>query len=94
MAMHNPAHPGAVLRNDVLPSLELSVTDAAAHLGVSRKTLSALVNEKQGVSAAMALRLSAVFGSTPEFWLRLQEAYDLWQARQTLDTSNLRRVAA
>ena len=94
MAMHNPAHPGAVLRNDVLPSLELSVTDAAAHLGVSRKTLSALVNEKQGVSAEMALRLSAVFGSTPEFWLRLQEAYDLWQARQTLDTSNLRRVAA
>ncbi|MFZ5842827.1 MAG: HigA family addiction module antitoxin [Pseudomonadota bacterium] len=94
MAMHNPAHPGAVLRNDVLPALELSVTDAAAHLGVSRKTLSALVNEKQGVSAEMALRLSAVFGSTPEFWLRLQEAYDLWQARQNLDTSNLRRVAA
>ena len=92
MPMHNPAHPGAILRNDLLPSLQISVTEAATQVGVSRKTLSALINEKQGVSAEMALRLAAVFGSTPEHWLLLQMAHDLWQARQRLDVTGLKRL--
>lgn len=78
--MHNPAHPGEVLR-EYLPE-SLSVTEAANRLGVSRQTLSALLNGRAGVSADMALWLSEALGTTPEFWLSMQLAYDLWQAKQ------------
>ena len=81
MPMHNPCHPGEVVKYDILPYLGLSVTRAAKGLGVTRQALSDVVNGKARVSVDMALRLSKAFGSTPEMWLGLQRAYDLWQAR-------------
>jgi len=82
MAMHNPPHPGGIVRRQCLEPLDLSVTKAAKGLGVTRQALSDLVNGKAGVSVDMAIRLSKAFGSSPETWLGLQMAYDLWQARE------------
>ena len=81
--MHNPPHPGEILRADYVEPLGLSVTEAARALGVTRKTLSAIVNERAGISPAMAHRLSKALDTTPEFWVNLQTQYDLWQARDT-----------
>ncbi len=81
--MHNPPHPGEILRADYLEPLELTVTEAARALGVTRKTISALTNKRAGISPAMAHRLSKAFNTTPEFWVNLQAQYDLWQARET-----------
>ena len=81
MAMHNPPHPGGIVKRQCLEPLGLTVTRAAEGLGVTRQTLSELVNERTGVSVEMAIRLSKAFGSTPETWLGMQTAYDLWQAR-------------
>lgn len=78
--MHNPPHPGEVLRELCLEPLNLSVTDAAEALGVSRKTLSSILNGRAGISPEMALRLSKAFNTTPESWLNQQQQYDLWQA--------------
>lgn len=80
MQMHNPPHPGEVLRELCLEPLNLSVTDAAEALGVSRKTLSSILNGRAGISPEMALRLSKAFNTTPESWLNQQQQYDLWQA--------------
>ena len=82
MSMHNPPHPGEIIRYECLEPLGLTVTRAAQGLGVTRQALSDLVNEKAGVSVDMAIRLSKAFGSSPETWLGLQTAYDLWQARE------------
>ena len=79
--MYNPPHPGGVVRRQCLAPLGLSVTRAAQGLGVTRQALSDLVNEKAGISVEMAFRLSKAFGSSPETWLGMQMAYDLWQAR-------------
>ena len=79
--MYNPPHPGGVVRRQCLDPLGLSVTRAAQGLGVTRQALSDLVNEKAGISVEMAFRLSKAFGSSPETWLGMQTAYDLWQAR-------------
>ena len=76
--MHNPPHPGEVLRDSVLA--ELSVSEFARRLGVSRVTLSRVVNGRAAVSAEMAIRLAAALGGSPESWLRMQAAYDLWRA--------------
>ncbi len=73
-----PSHPGAILRDIVLPGAELPVSQAARRLGVSRQTLHRLLAEKVGVTPAMALRLSRLFGSSPDFWLRMQQSHDLW----------------
>jgi len=82
MSMHNPAHPGAILREDVLQPLGLNVTAAAEALGISRKTLSKILNERGAVTAEMAMRLELAFGKpNAEHWLNLQAAFDLWQAR-------------
>jgi addiction module HigA family antidote len=81
MTMHNPPHPGGIIRRQCIEPLGLSVTEAAEGLGVTRQALSDLLNEKSGISVEMALRLSKAFGSSPETWLGLQTAYDLWQAR-------------
>ena len=81
MPMHNPPHPGEIVRSECLEPLGLTVTRAAQGLGVTRQALSDLVNEKAGVSVEMAIRLSQAFGSTPEVWLGMQTAYELWQAR-------------
>ncbi len=80
--MHNPAHPGEILKEDCIEPLGLSITEAASMLGVSRKALSELVNGKAGVSPLMAMRLSIAFANTsPQFWLNLQNQYDLWKER-------------
>ena len=78
--MHNPAHPGEVLR-DWLPE-QMTVTQAAKELQVSRVTLSKVLNGKAGITAAMALRLSAWLGTTPDIWLGMQTQWDLWQAKK------------
>jgi len=77
MRMHNPPHPGSVLREYLGP---VSVTDAAKHLRVTRVALSRLLNGSAGISAEMALRLSDALGTTPELWTGMQSQYDLWQA--------------
>ncbi|MBI3359341.1 MAG: HigA family addiction module antidote protein [Nitrospirae bacterium] len=94
MRMHHPPHPGEIIREFCVEALHLTTTDAAEALGVTRKTLSELLNGRSGVSPAMALRLSRVFGRTPEGWLRLQQQYDLWNIEQSVDMSRLRRIKA
>jgi len=79
-----PTHPGEVLREDVLPALRLSVTAVARQLGVSRQTLHGILAEKHPVTPVMALRLGRFCGNGPEVWLRMQAAYDLWEAQQHL----------
>ena len=91
--MHNPPHPGEILRADYLDPLRLSVTAAAKALGVTRKTLSALLNERAGISPAMAYRLSKAFDTTPELWVNLQAQFDLWQARTT-DVAGVERLVS
>ncbi len=82
MLMHNPPHPGEVLRTLCLEPLGLSVTKAAKALGVSRKTLSSILNGRAGISPEMAVRLSIALDTTAESWLNQQSQYDLWQAEQ------------
>jgi len=77
MRMHNPPHPGLVLREYLG---NMAVSAAAGHLRVTRVTLSRVLNGKAGISASMALRLSAALGTSPEFWMNMQAQYDLWQA--------------
>ena len=85
--MHNTCHPGEILREDYLKPLGLTVSEVANGLGIARKTLSAIVNERAGISSAMAYRLARAFGTSPEFWVNLQTQYDLWRARQDVDLS-------
>ncbi|WP_301101737.1 HigA family addiction module antitoxin [Propionivibrio sp.] len=77
-----PTHPGAVLREDVLPALEMTQTELAARLGVSRLSVSELLHEKRGMSLEMALRVAKLLNTSPESWLRMQEAVDLWDVQQ------------
>jgi len=94
MTMHNPPHPGGIVKRQCLEPLDLSVTKAAEGLGVTRQALSDLVNEKAGVSIDMAIRLSKAFGSTPETWLGMQTAWDLWQARDRAGRISVERFVA
>ena len=94
MAMDNPPHPGGIVRRQCLEPRGLSVTEAARGLGVTRQALSELVNERTGVSVEMAIRLSKAFGSSPEAWLGMQMAYDLWQARERMTAIEVRRFDA
>ena len=82
MATQDPTHPGEVIKETYLAPLDLTVTDAADALGVTRKTFSELVNGHSGVSIHMALRLSRAFGTTAEYWLNLQQTYDLERAKK------------
>lgn len=77
-----PIHPGAILREDVLPELGITQAVFANHLGVSRLTVSEILHEKRGVSAEMAVRISKVIGGTAQSWLHMQEAVDLWEVEQ------------
>ena len=79
-----PTHPGAIIREDILPELKLTQGELAQHLGVSRLTVSDIIHEKRSVTAEMAIRISTALGGSPESWLRLQEALDLWEAQQKL----------
>ena len=92
MAMKEPPHPGLSVRYDCLEPLELSVTEAAKALGVSRQALNNLVNGKAGISPEMAIRLDKAFGGTAETWLSLQTAYDLAQARQGEKAMMVKRI--
>ncbi len=94
MNMHNPPHPGEVLRDLCLEPLGLTITDAAAALGVSRKTLSSILNGRAGISPEMALRLSIAFNTTPESWLNQQSQYDLWIARQESPKMKVQKLYA
>jgi antitoxin HigA-1 len=79
-----PTHPGAILREDVLPALRMSVTEAAEKLGISRQMLHGILAEKHAVSPEMAVRLGKFCGNGPGIWLRMQQAHDLWQAERDL----------
>jgi addiction module HigA family antidote len=91
MEMHDPGHPGEIVREECLKPLGLTVTAAAKALGVTRKALSDLLNGHTGVSPDMAIRLEKVFGSTADTWLRMQMHRDLWEARQRADTIKVNR---
>lgn len=82
--LRKPTHPGAVLKEDVLPALGLSVSAAAGRLGVSRQFLHKIMAGRAPITAGMALRIGKFCGNGPELWLNMQQAYDLWEARQEL----------
>lgn len=84
MKMHNPPHPMGIIREDVLPELNLTVTEAAEQLGISRAMFSRLLNEKASITPTMAIRLHQWLGRgpTPDVWLKMQADYDLWQLEQ------------
>ena len=91
MSMKNPPHPGRLIRDACLEPLGLNVTEAAKVLGVARKSLSAVLNEKAAISPEMAIRLEKAFGSTADAWLKMQTAYNLAQARQHEDNIHVSR---
>lgn len=80
MIMANPPHVGEILREMFLEELDISVTEAAKRLGVTRPALSRLIHEKAGISAEMAIRLGKAFNNSPEFWMNMQKQHDLWAA--------------
>lgn len=94
MLMHNPPHPGRVLRQLCLEPLSLTVTQMAEALGVTRKTLSTILNERAGISPEMAVRLSIAFGTSSESWLNQQLQYDLWRAEQHRPELRVKKLAA
>ena len=94
MKMHNPPHPGEILRELCLKPLGLTVTQAAAALGVSRKTLSGILNGHAGISPEMAVRLSLAFSTTAESWMNQQVQYDLWHAERNRKKLHVARLSA
>jgi addiction module HigA family antidote len=94
MLMSNPPHPGEVIKELCLETLGISVTAAAKGLGVSRKTLSALLNGRAGVSPEMAIRLSIAFDTSAESWLNQQSQYDLWRAEQRRGDLKVSKLSA
>ena len=79
-----PTHPGAILREDIYPTLKISVSEFARHLGISRQTLHAVLSERSAISPELALRLGAFLGNGPQLWIEMQSRYDLWQAERKL----------
>ena len=94
MKMHNPPHPGEILKELCLGPLGLTVTDAAKALGISRKTLSSIVNGRAGISPEMAVRLSLAFDTTAESWLNQQVQHDLWHAELKRKTLRVQKLSA
>jgi len=94
MRMHNPPHPGEIIKSLCLEPLGISVTAAAKALHVSRKTLSAILNGRAGISPEMAVRLSIAFGTSAESWLNQQTQYDLWHAEQHRKELRVKKLAA
>ncbi len=92
--MHNPPHPGEILRDLCLTPLGLTVTAAAASLDVSRNTLSAILNGRAGISSEMAIRLSIAFNTTAESWLHQQMHFDLWHAERSRKRLRVRKLVA
>jgi antitoxin HigA-1 len=93
MRMHNPPHPGEIIKRLCLDPLGVSVTKTAHALGVSRKTLSAILNGRAGVSPEMAVRLSIAFGTSAESWMNQQTQYDLWHAEKRRKQLRVSRLA-
>ena len=93
MSMNNPPHPGGIVKRQCLEPMGLTVTRAAQGLGVTRQALSELINERAGISVEMAIRLSKAFGSTPETWLEMQMAFELWHARDRVREITVERFA-
>lgn len=91
MMMHNPLHPGLVVRDALIDNTDLTVTEAAELIGVTRPTLSRLLNGKSSISPEMALRLSKFFGNSIEMWINLQAQYDVWKIRQRSDEIEVKR---
>jgi len=89
-----PVHPGAVLREDILKEMKISVTRAAKELNVSRKQLSEVVNETAAISAEMAVRLESGFGVSAEFWLDMQKKYDIWKVKTSGRVQNIHRITS
>ena len=94
MLMHDPPHPGQVIKRQCLAPLKLTVTEAAKGLGVSRNTLSMLLNGRLGISPEMAIRLSQGFGGSPESWLQQQMQYDLWHVQRRQGRIRVRKFEA
>jgi addiction module HigA family antidote len=94
MKMHNPPHPGEVLRQLCLEPLNLTVTGAARSLGVSRKALSSILNGRAGISPEMAVRLSMAFNTSSESWLNQQVQYDLWHAEKNRKSLRVEKLSA
>lgn len=94
MKMHNPPHPGEILRELCIEPLGLSITEAADALGVTRKTLSSILNGRSGISPEMAVRLSLAFGTNSESWLNQQSQYDLWEAEKKRKQLNVKKLSA
>jgi antitoxin HigA-1 len=94
MKLHNPPHPGEILRELCIDPLGLSINEAAEALGVTRKTLSAILNGRSGISPEMAVRLSLAFGTTSESWLNQQSQYDLWQAEKKRNQLKVKKLSA
>ena len=94
MKMHNPPHPGEVLRELCLKPLGLTVTDAARALDVSRKTLSGILNGRAGISSEMAVRLSLAFGTSAESWMNQQTQYDLWHVERRRKKLHVAKLSA
>ena len=94
MLMHNPPHPGEIIKELCLEPLGITVTEAAEALGVSRKTLSSIINGKSGISPEMAVRLSIAFNTSSESWLNQQMHYDLWKAEQSVGELQVRKLSA
>src|SRR6185369_9196904 len=94
MKMHNPPHPGEVLKTLCLEPLNLTVTEAARSLGISRKTLSSILNARAGISPEMAVRLSIAFNTSAESWLNQQLQYDLWHAERSRKRLRVKRLTA
>ncbi len=89
-----PVHPGAILREDILKEMNISISKAAENLHISRKHLSEIVNENTGITAEMALRLEQGFGVEAQFWLDLQSKYDLWKIKVSGKMVNVNRIAS
>lgn len=94
MLMHNPPHPGEVLRELCIEPLELTVTDASEALGVSRNTLSKILNGRASITPEMAVRLSIAFNTSAESWITQQVQYDLWQAEKKRKSLKVTRLVA
>lgn len=93
MEMYNPPHPGIILLEDWIKPLNFSVTEFALRIGTSRKNLSEIVNAKSGISPEMALKLSKALGTSAELWLNMQQAYDLWHAKQRVNLDDIEVIA-
>ncbi|WP_338112645.1 HigA family addiction module antitoxin [Zooshikella ganghwensis] len=90
--MHNPPHPGEIIKESYLDELNISINSLAKQLGVNPSTLSRLIDGKSSISPEMAIRLSKVLNGSAEFWLNLQQSYSLWQASQANDFAGLRKL--